>query len=283
MKRLSEIIDKDGTGDLIKVPVHDDTMSREERDDVIVIMRSWGMSCRQIGHEIGLSYESVRRILLLRNVDTTKDNRKRQIQQKQEQRQIQQLLKQMQYALDNNLKCPVCNSWILRWRNGKPNTTCSSRCAPLWAYIRYQQDSQYHDSHYLKCAMAIVQNPEKYKSHNVLRAQDLLTGEKIPRRYARTIRKDSEAYRIIERLNPNLLKNIPEETFTTTKSIIMTILDETSGGLTIKDLAKFTDYKEHYCYTILDMLFDSNHIIRVRDVFSLGQPYIHYINKGHIS
>lgn len=111
------------------------------------------------------------------------------------------------YALENDLRCVVCDSWVLR---GPKRKTCSSECAEAWSILRtfpeitgnYQRRNQ---------AKTILSNPEAHPPSKVEWAQKMLSDNPPPpnRRFFQAGSKRAETLR---RFRPDIYAQIVGDT-----------------------------------------------------------------------
>lgn len=111
------------------------------------------------------------------------------------------------YALENDLRCVVCDSWVLC---GPKRKTCSSECAEAWPILRsfpeiggnYQRLNQ---------AKTILSNPEAHSPSKVEWAQKMLSDNPPPpnRRFFQAGSKRAET---IRRFRPDIYAQIVGDT-----------------------------------------------------------------------
>jgi hypothetical protein len=151
-----------------------------------------GCTLEEIGNHFGLTRERVRQLLAEQGVHSSHVERaKKEAVDRRAAQQYNQVMALMQNALDNNRKCVVCDSWVIRRPAGQRsprtmNITCSTECGKLWAAARHRLSAEGWKRHRMFVARSILNNPQGKSPSRIAWAIRLLANPDMPaNRYMR--------------------------------------------------------------------------------------------------
>jgi hypothetical protein len=148
---------------------------------------------QDIGDDYGVTRERIRQILPVGVKQAKKLNQEAR-------RRSDAFNAACQRAIDNNLVCVVCSSWILRRASGGVHTiTCSPECAEAWLHLRTFDE---FDKHRQQMARTYLANSEKYPRQQEW-AKAML-GPNPPPRNRRWVRPGSARAEAIRKHRPEL-------------------------------------------------------------------------------
>ena len=163
---------------------------RRERAAAIAKLYAQGLSMRKIGERLGnISRQSIHKTLTRhpdlygeakikrREMEEEAKIKRREMEEAQREQELNaELLARMQRALEENLKCVVCDSWILKKTNTR---TCSSSCARDYRKAKWAFSEDAYKRQRINNAKTILRRPKKYGQVRVAWAEKVLSGNDL--------------------------------------------------------------------------------------------------------
>jgi len=157
-----------------------------ERAAAIAELYAQGLSMRKIGERLGnISRQSIHKTLTRhpdlygeakrkrREMEEEAKRKRREMEDAQREQELNaELLARMQRALEENLKCVVCGSWILR----KAVLTCSNGCKKDYSTSPWAFSEDAYKRQRINNAKTILRRPKKYGQVHVAWAEKVLSG-----------------------------------------------------------------------------------------------------------